>query len=183
MFDQLLLLSEGRTIYLGPASNAAAYFTSQHLPPPNYYNPADFYLDMLSPDNRSKEQELETGTRIYQLSQAWRQSSGISSIEGEHGEGENGVFAHDSPLRQASTTAATAAVDMTEYTSIKPSDQKMDIYRFVRIVRLLYWRSLSGQLRLPQALIARTVVSIAFGGIIGGMYSDLSNNQRSIDQL
>lgn len=181
MFDQLLLLSEGRTIYLGPASNAAAYFTSQHLPPPNYYNPADFYLDMLSPDNRSKEQELETGTRIYKLSQAWRQSCGVSTVEGEN-EGENGVFAHDSPLRQASLTAP-AEVDMTEYTSIKPSDQKMDFSRFVRIVRLLYWRSLTGQLRLPQALIARTVVSIAFGGIIGGMYSDLSNDQRSIDQL
>jgi len=177
MFDQLLLLSEGRTIYLGPAANAGAYFATQHLPPPSYFNPADFYLDMLSPDNRSKEAELTTGARIHGLSTAWKARA-------------DGTFVHHSPLRKnvtdgeaVTTVDAHAASTEVVYSSIKPSDQKMDFNRFVRTVRLLMWRSLSGQLRVPQALIARTVMSIAFGGIIGGMYSNLSNDQRSIQQL
>lgn len=71
MFDQLLLLSEGRTVYLGPASGASEYFLSQGHPTPQYFNPADFFLDLLSPDNRSKEAELATGARILKLAGSW----------------------------------------------------------------------------------------------------------------
>jgi hypothetical protein len=165
MFDQLLLLSEGRTIFLGPASEAKAYFARQGHPAPAYFNPADFFLDLLSPDNRSKEQELITGTRILTLSNTWRQ---LEDEKSKQALLPNGVSPSDA---------------LVEYGSIKPSDQKMDFTRFVRTVKLLMFRSLSGQLRAPQALIARVIVSISFGGIIGGMYSNMEMNQRGIQQL
>lgn len=166
MFDQLLLLSEGRTVFLGPAIEAKNYFTQQGLPPPAYFNPADFFLDILSPDNRSKELELQSGTRILTLTNAWRQRQVDQAV-----------------AATASDTATANADALAEYGSIRTNDQQMSFERFVRIVKLLMFRSISGQFRTPQALIARTVISIAFGGIIGGMYSEMKMNQRGIQQL
>ena len=187
MFDRLLLLSEGRTIFLGPSHDAKAYFTSMGYPVPGYYNPADFYLDVLSPDNRTKEAEQSSAARILQLSQAWKEGLVVdrqanpslhnnnSSINNSNGEGGSEDSNHNNIPGQGEV--------QVEYNSIKPLDQEMDFNRFVRTVKLLMYRSLSGQLRVPQALIARVIVSIAFGGIIGGMYSNMKKDQRGIQQL
>jgi ABC-type multidrug transport system ATPase subunit len=55
MFDKLLLLSCGRTIYLGPANTAKEYFKASGFICPSLFNPSDFFLDVLSPDTRSTE--------------------------------------------------------------------------------------------------------------------------------
>ncbi|XP_023346126.1 protein white isoform X2 [Eurytemora carolleeae] len=46
--DQLMLMSEGRTIYLGPASNALLFFNKCGFECPSKYNPADFFIDALA---------------------------------------------------------------------------------------------------------------------------------------
>jgi hypothetical protein len=43
-----VLLSEGRTIYLGPAKDAAAFFAAQGLACPPLFNQGDFFLDSIS---------------------------------------------------------------------------------------------------------------------------------------
>lgn len=163
MFDRLLLLSEGRTIYLGPATAAKEHFARNGHPAPAYFNPADFFLDILSPDSRSKELEISSGTRILLLAEAWKLQA--------------------QQLTATANSDANNAEALQEYGSIRTSDQDMDFNRFVRTLKLLMFRSLSGQLRTPVPLIARMVVNIAFGGIIGGMYSDMTNDQRGIQQL
>ena len=55
MFDKLLLLSEGNTMFYGDAESAVDYFAAKEFPCPALYNPADFFLDLLSPDSRSIE--------------------------------------------------------------------------------------------------------------------------------
>jgi hypothetical protein len=165
MFDQLLLLSEGRTIYLGPATGASDYFAQHGHPAPSYFNPADFFLDVLSPDSRSKEAELSSGTRILTLANTWRQ------------------IQLDKDAARTNGDPAASPNALAEYGSIRTNDQDMSFGRFVRIVKLLMFRSLSGQLRAPQALLVRTFTSIAFGGIIGGMYSNMRMDQRGIQQL
>jgi hypothetical protein len=54
-FDQLLLLSEGQGIYFGPANEAVSYFAGLGHRCPKLFNPADFFLDLLSVDYRSPE--------------------------------------------------------------------------------------------------------------------------------
>lgn len=46
MFDTVLVLSEGRCIYFGKASEAMSYFESIHFQPSFPMNPADFLLDL-----------------------------------------------------------------------------------------------------------------------------------------
>jgi hypothetical protein len=43
LFDQLLLLAEGRVVYLGAARDATEYFRSVGCPCPAEYNPADYF--------------------------------------------------------------------------------------------------------------------------------------------
>ena len=59
MFDRLLILSEGSTMYFGDAKNAVAYFSSVGCNCPSNFNPPDFFLDLLSPDNRNANSEVD----------------------------------------------------------------------------------------------------------------------------
>uniref|UniRef100_A0A4W2BXQ0 ABC transporter domain-containing protein n=1 Tax=Bos indicus x Bos taurus TaxID=30522 RepID=A0A4W2BXQ0_BOBOX len=60
LFDLVLLMTSGTTIYLGAAQHMVQYFTAVGHPCPRYSNPADYYVDLTSIDRRSKEQEVAT---------------------------------------------------------------------------------------------------------------------------
>ena len=54
MFDQLMLLTEGRCVYYGPAPEAVTYFAKLGYKCPAEFNPADFLLETISVDHRSE---------------------------------------------------------------------------------------------------------------------------------
>uniref|UniRef100_A0A6B2L0Z9 ABC transporter domain-containing protein n=1 Tax=Arcella intermedia TaxID=1963864 RepID=A0A6B2L0Z9_9EUKA len=56
MFDQLLILWEGKTVYCGPASQTVPYFSRVGFNCPETLNPADYLMDMLE-----EEEEEEAG--------------------------------------------------------------------------------------------------------------------------
>jgi hypothetical protein len=64
MFDLLLLLSEGREMYFGPAAAATSWFAAAGFACPELFNPADFFLDVCSMDYRSPEAEAASRRRI-----------------------------------------------------------------------------------------------------------------------
>lgn len=53
MLDQLLLLSHGQPVYCGAARGARDYFALHHYTCPKNYNPADFFLCLISDDPSS----------------------------------------------------------------------------------------------------------------------------------
>ncbi|TKS85920.1 ATP-binding cassette sub-family G member 8 [Collichthys lucidus] len=59
LFDLVVLLSSGSAVYCGAARDMVAYFTALGYPCPRYCNPSDFYVDLISIDRRSLEQEAE----------------------------------------------------------------------------------------------------------------------------
>ncbi|KAJ1413448.1 P-loop containing nucleoside triphosphate hydrolase protein, partial [Ochromonadaceae sp. CCMP2298] len=209
MFDRLLLLSEGRAIYLGPCagvgglgkgglglalpclfpvnpaeaeveaeaeadevpkdpgdsgygtSAVGAYFAHLGHPLPAYTNPADFLLDLLSPDNRSPEAELQSGARILALARAWAERPHVKEEQGAGGgqEGQEGQGAW-----------------------VVTKGPPLDLQRSARNVKLLFWRSLSGQLRNRDVICAKMGVSLVFSIIIGVMYIKMDNSQKGIRQ-
>ena len=64
MFDQLLLISEGRLLYIGEAKDAVGYFASLRFECPNLTNPADYFMDITSLDARNPEREKSSRERI-----------------------------------------------------------------------------------------------------------------------
>lgn len=75
MFDQLLLLSAGKLMYFGPAHQALQYFSSLGYDCPEHFNPADFFLDLLSVNYKTLELEAESSARIETIAQQWRNLS------------------------------------------------------------------------------------------------------------
>ncbi|XP_073905698.1 ATP-binding cassette sub-family G member 8 isoform X1 [Castor canadensis] len=67
LFDLVLLMTSGTTIYLGAAEHMVQYFTAIGHPCPRYSNPADFYVDLTSIDRRSREQEVATRAKARSL--------------------------------------------------------------------------------------------------------------------
>jgi len=64
MFDLLCLLSEGQVMYFGPACDAVTYFSALRFDCPPRFNPADYFIDLLSVDPRNPEAEAKSKKRI-----------------------------------------------------------------------------------------------------------------------
>lgn len=54
MFDDVMLLSEGRIMFQGPAGRVGRYFRSKGHAMPANTNPGDFAVDVVSVDYTSK---------------------------------------------------------------------------------------------------------------------------------
>ncbi|KAJ1645907.1 hypothetical protein J3B02_004047 [Coemansia erecta] len=70
-FDRILLLSQGRLVYFGKTSEAIDYFESMGYPCPLRQNPADFFIDLMSLNNRSPEDLENSKRRIEQLARSF----------------------------------------------------------------------------------------------------------------
>ena len=72
LFDELILLAEGRLIYSGAAGMTAVnYFGDLGFKCPELFNPADYFLDIISVDNRSITEENRSTKRIEFLIDAF----------------------------------------------------------------------------------------------------------------
>eukprot|EP01041_Mallomonas_annulata_P000999 gene999-1965_t len=155
MFDRLILLSEGYTVYYGVASNAVEYFSRYGYSCPDSFNPADHFLDVLSPDNRNEELDKESSNRILQLAKHW--------------ENENEIMKMSENSREISTEAIRLV-----------GDSEFSISRELRKFSLLCWRTWNEVSRNIFAFELKMFFSIFFALIIGGIYSSTGNNQKSI---
>lgn len=153
MFDKLLLLSEGHAMYLGNADDACKYFESKGFPAPRFFNPADFFLDILSPDARTSELDEATCQRIADLSHQWNITVDLDKLLSTKGAGLD-------------------SEQVPEY--------HLTLQRFIRNFKMLFWRSWSETARNRAAFITRIILSTIFSCIIGGMYNNLSKDQTSI---
>ncbi|XP_051936590.1 ATP-binding cassette sub-family G member 8 [Hippocampus zosterae] len=69
LFDLVVLLSSGSAVYCGAARDMVPYFTALGHPCPRYCNPSDFYVDLISIDRRSPEQEAQCLERARVLAE------------------------------------------------------------------------------------------------------------------
>ena len=81
MFDRLLLLDRGHTVYFGPAKDAVAYFGRLGFVCPQFANPADYLLDLL-------EDAVEARDASAALRDATAATAGTGSNNSRHEEEE-----------------------------------------------------------------------------------------------
>ncbi|KAJ2324608.1 hypothetical protein IWW51_003191 [Coemansia sp. RSA 2702] len=74
-FDRVLLLSQGHLVYFGSANQAIDYFESKGFPCPMRQNPADFFIDLMSLNNRSPQDLESSRRRIEFLAQSFSESA------------------------------------------------------------------------------------------------------------
>ncbi|KMT01539.1 hypothetical protein BVRB_9g215410 [Beta vulgaris subsp. vulgaris] len=63
LFDNLCLLSAGKTVYFGPAKEANEFFAAQGYPCPTLQNPADHFLELINKDfdDYDVDEDIEEG--------------------------------------------------------------------------------------------------------------------------
>ena len=79
LFDNLLLLADGKTCYNGPLSGITSYFSNLGLPLPIHVNPAEHLLAITSTDfQHGGDEELQS--ELEKLQKEWQQSSLAAAI-------------------------------------------------------------------------------------------------------
>src|SRR5271170_8422796 len=71
LFDNVLLLSEGKSMYFGSPTNSIRYFRSLGFPPPPLISPAEFMLDLTNIDF---DRGNTLGYRLETLVNGWEAS-------------------------------------------------------------------------------------------------------------
>lgn len=156
MFDKLLVLSEGRTMYYGDAKDAVLHFEKYGYSCPESFNPSDFFLDLLSPDNRSPEAQHETRNRILFLGDSWQKETKDEEVIVEAEE---------------------------QFISVRAIGTDQGLSKTFNAFRLLCWRCWVQQVRNKGAIIAKFVSSIVFALILGGIYSKDTRTQQGIQNM
>ena len=84
LFDDITLVAEGRCVYTGTVTEMPHWFKSLGHPCPPGVNAAEFYIDLISIDNSSPEEERRCRQRIDRLSEAFlRKRTGWTERRGE----------------------------------------------------------------------------------------------------
>jgi ABC-type multidrug transport system ATPase subunit/ABC-type multidrug transport system permease subunit len=157
MFDLLLLLSEGRVMYFGPAKDAVSWFSSAGFPCPAEFNPADFFLDVVSMDYRTPADESSSRRRIQLLGDLYgsegarlasRQSVDASRVE---------------EILHANEVVAFPNGPFTEFGLLLSRS----------------WKQQSRD-RLPQIITIFQTIVIGF--VLAALYSNLDQNDPSVVQ-
>lgn len=65
-FDKLILLAQGKLVYMGPADKAVSYFENLGYPS-THPNPANFFIDLMTVDFESEETTSKGEQKIQQL--------------------------------------------------------------------------------------------------------------------
>ncbi|KAL7558424.1 hypothetical protein ACA910_015766 [Epithemia clementina (nom. ined.)] len=193
LFDNVLLLGKGgMTVYYGPTSGMASYFSKRGFPCPAFSNPADFYMDVLSgiiphPDNPKWDKE--------DLFEEWmcadENPDSISRIDAQKTMEE--IRAEDSQTKEAD-----AAEDRRErrlligkLCSVIYTELKMVIHHLGSNVGpdhtgrktpgtftqfyLLFKRANLQRLRSPFATVLNIILMFLAGAVIPSLVSDDEN--------
>lgn len=89
MFDQVMLLAEGRVAFMGAPDNAIEFFSQQGYSCPKNYNPADFLIGVLAPAPGCEKASLRAANRIcdlFAVSESAQQRDMLINLEMHIGE-------------------------------------------------------------------------------------------------
>ena len=174
MFSSIMLLSEGRTIFFGDRQDALVYFSRIGFVCPKNFNPADFYLDLISLDTRSAEREERTRRRIDLLESHCADTiqiakhSGKWSADGHHTK----MDGHDA----ASEGKKMVMERLKSTRSVRSKLRASKLHQF----KVLFYRALTQVTRDKIPLIISVFTVVFFSVIVGCLYTNMAKNQRGI---
>ncbi|CAM9147551.1 unnamed protein product [Ectocarpus fasciculatus] len=181
LFSHLHLLAEGKTIYCGASDRANAHFEAIGHPCPNFYNPADHYIKVMSRDPLSLD---ESERRITAAADGYRQSAAYAQTEANLPAAV--VTAALQEVRYGDredddTTSATAPV-------VKPTSHKVyqaTWWRQARATHTLaavevYKRTIIMYRREPVLTKARLGQTVVVAVLVGLIFLQLGDSQADV---
>ena len=159
LFDQLLLLCDGNDVFFGDAKDGLKYFSDAGYPCKLRFNPADHFLDILSRDTRSDSGLEQSTDRLVRMRKFW-------------------LAYHKGVVDNEKTVAGTMTGTGTKVRAIGAVEVSSPSSLFNKAL-LLSWRSWREIKETISSSLGRTASSPSFP-VIGGIYSDLGDDQLSI---
>ncbi|XP_025016851.1 protein white isoform X3 [Tetranychus urticae] len=156
MFDQIMLLAEGRVAFLGTADKALDFFSQLGYKCPSNYNPSDFFIQQLSIAPRNKEQCL---SRINMICDRF-EASGFN---------EN--------LR--SKVSFKTGLETNYFSEVSKSVESTPPSILTQFIQLV-WRSSLINLRDPLLSTSRVVNTFFTAFLISLVYWNQDYNQEAI---
>jgi len=168
MLDRLVLLSEGCTIYVGPAADAPLYFHRQGFTCPTHSSPADYLLDVVAKDFRTSKLEALSQQRIDVLTQAYQ----------EHCRTEEALV----PAPVNGKEKELVVSSMTEGRSMVSDDGTSYGAGWWTQVRFLAWRNVMVASRNKIGRIVGLALPMFFGLLFGAIWSNRDTDPQKAIQ-
>jgi len=159
LLSGVYLLASGSPIFAGTTEDATSYFEKLgHKMPPNF-NPADFFIDLVSIDQRDEKDMKRTKDQLTDLIEAWK-----TNVTAGKSSPDTGT---DSDAQKRSILEARSA---------PPAGQTA----FFMPLAYLTQRGWREQMRDKVAVIFKCCFQAFFGVVFGLVYLRLGYDQRSI---
>uniref|UniRef100_A0A8C4T279 ATP-binding cassette sub-family G member 8 n=1 Tax=Erpetoichthys calabaricus TaxID=27687 RepID=A0A8C4T279_ERPCA len=173
LFDLVVLLSTGSVAYCGAAKDMVPYFTTLGYPCPQYCNPSDFYVDLISIDRRSREQEAQCEQRVRELTvQFWDKVKDTDDFIWRPTE----INGEDS----ASTSDTSSTSKAPEEVINVPAKSKDQLPGSLQQFSILLRRQVSNDFRDLPTLLIHGCEALLMSLLIGFLYFGAGDTKLSI---
>ncbi|NWX83181.1 ABCG8 protein, partial [Nothoprocta pentlandii] len=171
LFDLVLLLTSGVTVYSGTARDMVQYFTELGYPCPKYSNPADYYVDLTSIDKQNAEKEMESQRRANTLASLFLEKvKGFDNFLWKVTEGDDSVTTSS---KQSSHGNAEESINM-------PSHSSDHLPGALKQFTVLLSRQVSNDFRDLSTLLIHGFEALLMSLLIGFLYYGHDKNRLSI---
>ncbi|NXC48613.1 ABCG8 protein, partial [Penelope pileata] len=161
LFDLVLLMTSGVTVYSGTARDMVQYFTELGYPCPKYSNPADFYVDLTSIDKQNAEKEMESRKRANTLASLFQEKiKDFDDFLWKANEGDNAVT---TTSRQSSQSKPEEVVNMPCHSSDQLPGGLQQFFILLR-------RQVSNDFRDLSTLLVHACEALVMSLLIGFLY-------------
>ncbi|KFP30942.1 ATP-binding cassette sub-family G member 8, partial [Colius striatus] len=174
LFDLVLLMTSGLTVYSGTARDMVQYFTELGHPCPRYSNPADFYVDLTSIDKQTAEKEKESRKRANTLANLFLEKVRDSDdFLWKVTESDNVETTFSKPRSHLNSEEA---INMPHHSS----DQLPGVFKQFTI---LLRRQVSNDFRDASTLLIHGFEALLMSILIGFLYYGHDKNRLSIRDM
>lgn len=168
MFDEISLMSEGRTIYTGTPQEMLIHFKSIGYPCPIDVNPAEYYIDLISIDYSTATTEKDTKERVASLANAF-----LSKFTNKFASMQS-IIKADSDSRHATLSTSSHTISNGKGGILK------SISNSFREFRILFRRAWKNVTRDKSLNIARLMSGLFSSLLFGAIYYKMGTTSKSI---
>ncbi|MEW5320304.1 MAG: hypothetical protein WDW38_011386 [Sanguina aurantia] len=197
LFDDLVLLSEGRCLFFGPASEIVSYFEQLGHRCGTNTNPAEFVADLISIDCSSPQLEASTRARVAGFAAAWNQRTTAAGKTAASADGLPSQQADDSPSssssslvesvkQQLATATATrsrgivsggAAAAVADGSVLDAAEPRVGPLRQLKLLLSRSWKQAT---RDKGTNMSRAISSFSSAMIFGAIFFRLKRGQSGV---
>ncbi|KAJ2846578.1 hypothetical protein J3B02_004372, partial [Coemansia erecta] len=182
-FDKLILLSQGKLIYMGPMKQAVPYFESIGFPS-THSNPANFFIDLTTIDFSSDEAMQRSEQHVQNLADSFvkfRESGGqlpapAASVE----KGNSSIETANSSSAASSYSRSDVNNDMTQELAGLVMHEPLPMNSWFSEFRVLLKRDWTLVMRNRYTLYGLAAMSLSTIIFLGFVFFQMGHTQESV---